>query len=41
MREKLGAEADEVMTIEQLEATADEMAEIFDRFRTIRQRHGI
>lgn len=41
MRDKLGAEAYEAMTLDQLEGIADEIAQIFARFMEIRRRHGI
>lgn len=41
MKPKLGSLTQETMTLEKLEAVADEMEQIFNRFMKIRQRHRI
>ncbi len=41
MREKLGSETDETMTLDHLENVAEEVAQVFKRFMEIRRRHGI
>jgi hypothetical protein len=41
MKEKLGELAKETMTLAELEAVADNLAEVFDRFRQLRNRYKI
>jgi len=41
MREKLGHEAEETMSLTDLEAVVDEMESVFDGFMRIRKKHGL